>query len=113
MLAAWNRKDHLRSPANCLFQGIIRCQVTGMKGNYHIYMIHPFIRSNIPAGKAQLLISVPYSQVRTMADHIFFQVQTDDPYRISLYLFQIIIHGKGKIGLTAAKINDHIFFVFI
>ena len=38
--------------------------------------------------------------------HPLFQVQPDDPHRISLQFLQIIIHGKGEVGLAASKINN-------
>ena len=106
MLTARHGKDYLCIPFHCLLQCIIRCRVTGMQGHHHIHFIAAFIFCNIPMEKLQLPIAIAPGKFIAMTDHILFEVQTGDRYILSLKLMQIIIQGKGQIGLSAAKVND-------
>ena len=106
MLAARHREDHSCSPLYCLSQCIICSRVTGMKSYHHIYRRYALIFSNIPLVKMQLLISIFFCQLITFFNHICFQIQTNDIYVIPLYLPEIIIHGKGQVAFSAAKIQN-------
>ena len=105
MLTAGHRQNHRSSPAYCLRQCKICGSITGMQSNHHIYLIHPFIRGNISLVKTKLFIPILFCQTAAGLNHIFFQIQSDNPHIILLQFMQIIIHGKGKIGLSTAKIQ--------
>ena len=55
---------------------------------------------------SSLFISILLCQQIAAADYIFFQIQANNPHRISLQAVKVMIHGKGQIRLSTAKIND-------
>ena len=59
--------------------------------------------------KLQIVIAIMLCQLAAVADDILLQIQSDDADRIPLHLMQIVIHGKGQVGLSASKIDDDIF----
>ena len=77
-----------------------------MQRHYHIHLLHPIKRGNIPHEKLQLIIAILICQFLAMEDHIFFQVKTNHADIKPLPNFQKIIHGKSKIGLAASEINQ-------
>ena len=56
--------------------------------------------------KIQPLISVLHGKAAAVVYHILFQIQPNDTHRIFLQYLKVMVHGKGKIGLAAAKVND-------
>ena len=107
MLAAGNGKDDLCAPAHRLFQSEIRCRIAGVESHHHIHLVHALVGGDVPGIEGQLFVAVFYGQAIAFFYHVFFQIQPDDPHRVSFQFLQIIIHGKGQIGLSAAEIQDH------
>ena len=78
-----------------------------MESHHHIHLVHALVGGDVPGIEGQLFVAVFYGQAIALFYHVFFQIQPDDPHRVSFQFLQIIIHGKGQIGLSAAKIQDH------
>ena len=106
MLAARHGKDDLCAPLDCLGKCIIGCLVTGMKCYDHIYLRNAVIICDISLQEMQFLITIFLRESAAFLDHICLEIQADDIDIITLKLSQVIIHGKSKIRLTAAKIQD-------
>ena len=106
MLAAWNRKDQPRVPADRIVQRVIRRRIAGVKRDHHIYRIRALISVDVPQFKAQILIAVLFCRLVAVLDHIRLQVQTDDPHIQLPDLRQIIVQNKCQIRFAASKI-DH------
>ena len=106
MLTARNRQDHFGSPGNSLGQGIVRRSIAGMQGNHHIHPGYPLIILDIALQKCQFVIAIGLCQSLTVPDHLLLAIQAYDPYIQFLKDMQIIIDGKGQVGLAAAKIQD-------
>ena len=88
---------------------MIRRRIAGMKRHDHIDLVDSIVIRNIPLQKSQFFISVFYCQFTTMADHLFFQIQPDDPNVVILKFMQIIVHCKCQIRLPASEIQDRHF----
>ena len=106
MLAARHGKDDLCPPLNRLGKCIIGCLVTGMKCHDHIHLRNAVIICDVPLQEMQFLITIFLRESAAFLNYICLEIQTDDVDIITLKFSQIIIHGKSKIRLTAAKIQN-------
>ena len=106
VLTAGHRQDNSGLPGHRLGQGIIYGCIAGVEGHHHIYLIHSLIPGNIPLQELQLFITVFFRQPVAIFNYIGLQVQPDHPHIQPLLHLQIVVHGKGEIGFSAAEIND-------
>ena len=106
MLAARHRQDHPGVPLHRLVKRVIGGRIAGVESHHHVHLAAALIAGDISLQEGQLVIAVSARQFPAAADHVLFQIQADNPHVKPTALPQIIIHGKGQIGLAAAKIQD-------
>ena len=71
MLAARHCKDHPGVPVHSLFDGIVRCRVTGMQGDHHVHLLRSLIGTDISMIKMQIPKTILPGKTVTFFDHVF------------------------------------------